>query len=136
MSQSAIYDAFDAYLLAMPGLPADGIIEGQSYNPSSGVPYVSTRMAAYSSRPAGLGPNPTLIESGIFQINVHRPTLEGRVGATWMADQVAAYFARAHCLVTADGRIVQFVSASGQPMIMSGSFLTVPVLVNWMTTTT
>ena len=135
MSQSAICDAFDLYLLSMPGLPPDIVIEGQAFNPQSNLPYVSSRMAAYSALPAAMGPNAVVVESGTYQVSVHRPAAEGRAGATAMADMVVAWFSRAKSLLTATGQTVIFESATGQPITTSASFITLPVVVAWMTTT-
>lgn len=129
MSYQAISDAFDAQLAGVTQL--DVQYEAVAYTPVTGRPYLAARLLAYSRTNAGFGPDCVMSETGSYQVSVNWPSGEGRPPAAAVADQIVAAFPRALGL-TAGTQVVSILYSSAAPTIMSGDWLTIPVVISWM----
>lgn len=133
MSSQAIADAFDARLATFQG---GGYIQYEDvpYTPIAGKPYLSARLSGYSRSTVSAGPDPVMQESGTYQVNVNRPSGEGRQAAGQIADKVVAHFPTAAPLTLPAGSLIVLYSSAG-PGISAGDWYTVPVMVSWTATT-
>lgn len=129
MSYQLISDAFDARLGAVTQL--DVQYEGVAYTPVTGRPYLAARLLAYSRTNAGFGPDSVMTETGSYQISVNWPTGEGRPPAAAVADLLVAAFPRALSL-QAGTQVISILYTSAAPTILSGDWMTIPVVISWM----
>ena len=133
MSQTAIRDGMDARLATYAG-GGRIVTEGEVYAPQQGVPYLWSRLAAYTRVGIGVGKTAPKEESGSYQINVTRPTREGTRPAARIADELVALFDRGTQIVLATGQVLTVQNASAQPAQELGNWITLPVVISWFCT--
>jgi hypothetical protein len=114
---------------------------GQVYEPKVGTPYYSARLSAYVSEPLGIGPNPVVRESGVYQVVIHRPASEGDRPAGIIAAALCAFFKRAQPVAAPPGATA--ASLQLPPIIIQSAselipytndvWLNFPVQVRWFT---
>ena len=130
MSQGAVRAGLDAYTSAFTGA-GDVATEGVVYLPKPGVGYLACRLSGYTRTPIALGANAAFQESGLYQVSVNRPTVEGMKSAGRFADLIVALFPRATVIALATGQVLTIESASAQPAVPSGDWISIPVVVRW-----
>ena len=130
---AATQAAFDAVLAAVTA-GGDIVVEGQTYQPVAGRPYLSCRLSAYTRTPMAIDPNTPFDVRGSYQVNIQRPANEGKAIAAQIADLIVALFPRGMALALGTGASLTVLSAGAQPAITEGDWLTVPVVVSWFGT--
>lgn len=121
----------DTYLAAFT--PAIDIAwEGTIYTPQANRPYIAPVMAAYTRRPAGVGPNTLMLESGTYALRVNWPSGAGRTPAAEMASALAAYFKRGTNFTLSTGRVLTILSSTASAASEEDGWLILPVLVSWV----
>ena len=132
MSSQAIADAFDTRLATFVG---GGFIQYEDvpYTPQAGKPYLSARLSGYSRSAVSAGPDPVMHEVGTYQVNVNRPSGEGRAAAGQVADKLVDHFPTATSLPLPSGSLIVLYASAG-PGIDAGDWYTVPVMVSWTAT--
>lgn len=128
-TQGAVRRAFDARLATFSAGGAAIITGGVPYQPQAGVPYITGRVAAFVRAPLGVGASTAHRIDGTYQVNVNRPATEGADMADSIAGRIARHFTRGTAIALETGPVLTLISASEQPEIRAGDWITVPILV-------
>lgn len=143
MSQPAFQMAFDRHLESFAAgtlhaaHKATLVVGQRVFEPVTGQPYYTGRLAAYTRRPLGIGPVTTTEHRGSYQITVNRPLAEGDRTAALIAEELAAHFGRAVPIAAMPGAThpaIVIEASTPQPGYSSGGWFTVPVIVSWFAT--
>ncbi len=125
--------AFDAVLSSF-AQGGDIVVEGQTYQPVAGRPYLSARLASYARSPLAMDAGTPFQVNGTYQVNINRPAGEGKATAAALADLIVALFPRGMALAAGTGAPLTVTGAGAMPAITEGDWLTVPVVVSWFGT--
>lgn len=124
-----IEGALETRLNTVPGLPAVAA-EGQTYNPTAGVPFVEPVHIPISSPPTTNGDQKIYLHEGLFQIAVVYPVTKGRGPAVAMADLIKSYFTPGTVL-TKGNAVVRFRSAQRSRALIDSQWVRIPVSIAW-----
>jgi len=133
LSLAAVKSALDQHLLTFTA-GGDVHVQGGTYEPAAGVPYIRGDLPAYQRRPAGIGVSTAFTATGTYQVRVVRPSIEGSAMALSIAARIAHLFRRGTALVLATGAVLTVENATEQAEMPSGDWIVVPVIVSWFCT--
>jgi len=133
LSQGAVKAVLDTRLLTFTAGGAVHV-QGGTFMPAAGVPYIRGDLPAYQRTPLGIGSDSARQARGTYQIRVVRPSIEGSAQAMSIAARIAYLFARGTSLVMETGALLIIENATEAPEQPSGDWLIVPVIVTWFCT--